>query len=296
MAGVQDIKRRIRGVKNMQQITGAMKMVAASKLRRAQEKAIQARPFANQIGEVLEHLLLATSELQHPLAQVRPVNSVCLLVMTADAGLCGAFNSNILKQAVLESQTIPEGTDLKIVAVGRKSAEFFTKRGYDVVGEFTNLGDSPSFMQAREIAQFVVNLFLEEVVDEVRVVYSEFVTIMQQRPKTRPLLPLHTEAEEAGEEEGAGPAKTYLADYIYDPDPESLLNTIVPKYIETQTFRSLLEIKAGEMGAKMTAMDTATKNAKEMVGTLTLSMNKARQAAITTELLEIVAGADALKK
>jgi F-type H+-transporting ATPase subunit gamma len=292
LAGVRDIKRRIRSVKSTQQITGAMEMVAAAKLRRAQEMAVMARPYADQIGEVLDHLLKAEGELQHPLATVRPVKTVCLLVITADRGLCGAYNTNIIRRAVQSGRDLPEGAELAVVAVGRKARDYFKKRDYNVLGEFVNLGDNPNFVQAREIAQFVVNLFLEEVVDEVRLVYAEFLTALQQIPRVRHLLPFRISEDETEE-------KTKLivrTDYIYEPDPDTLMGAILPKFIETQVYRSLLEGKASEQGARMTAMGAATDNAKEMIDTLTLSMNKARQAAITKELLEIVAGAEALKR
>lgn len=267
-------------------------MVAAAKLRRAQEMAVMARPYADQIGEVLDHLLKAEGELQHPLATARPVKTVCLLVITADRGLCGAYNTNIIRRAVQSGRDIPEGAELAVVAVGRKARDYFKKRDYNVLGEFVNLGDNPNFVQAREIAQFVVNLFLEEVVDEVRLVYAEFITALQQIPRVRHLLPFRINEDEDEEKKQL----IIRTDYIYEPDPDTLMNAILPKFIETQVYRALLESKASEQGARMTAMGAATDNAKEMIDTLTLSMNKARQAAITKELLEIVAGAEALKR
>jgi len=292
LAGVRDIKRRIRSVKNIQQITGAMKMVAAAKLRRAQEKAIRARPYSDQIGDVLDHLIKAEGTPQHPLAMPRPVKTVCFLVMTADRGLCGSYNTNIIRRAVQQMRNVPEGTEIAVVTVGRKSRDYFRKRNYNVLGEFVNLGDNLGFVQAREIAQFVVNLFLEEVVDEVHMVYAEFVTVLQQIVQVKDLLPFVVPEEEPAEGEKKLIMRT---DYLYEPDPDALLEALLPKFMETQVFRALLEGKASELGAQMTAMGSATQNAKEMIGTLTLSMNKARQAAITTELLEIVAGAEALK-
>lgn len=266
-------------------------MVAAAKLRRAQEKAVLARPYADQIGEVLDHLIKAEGTPQHPLAMKRPVKTVCYLVLTADRGLCGGYNTNIIRRAVHDMRENPEGTQVAMVTVGRKSRDFFKKRGYNVLGEFVNLGDNPDFVQAREVAQFVVNLFLEEVVDEVRLVYAEFVTALQQIPRVRHILPFEVAEEEAAEEKKI----IMRTDYLYEPDADSLLNALLPKFIETQVYRALLEGKASEQGARMTAMGSATQNAKEMIGALTLSMNKARQAAITKELVEIVGGAEALK-
>ncbi len=267
-------------------------MVAAAKLRRAQEKAIRARPYSDQIGDVLDHLIKAEGTPQHPLAMPRPVKTVCFLVMTADRGLCGSYNTNIIRRAVQQMRQVPAGTEIAVVTVGRKSRDYFRKRNYNVLGEFVNLGDNLGFVQAREIAQFVVNLFLEEVVDEVHMVYAEFVTVLQQIVQVKDLLPFVVPEEEPAEGEKKLIMRT---DYLYEPDPDTLLEGLLPKFMETQVFRALLEGKASELGAQMTAMGSATQNAKEMIGTLTLSMNKARQAAITTELLEIVAGAEALK-
>ena len=293
MAGVRDIRRRIRSVKNTQQITGAMEMVAAAKLRRAQEKAVLARPYADKIGDVVQHLIKAEGIPEHPLTLSRPVKTVCFLVMNADRGLCGAYNTNILRRAVQSTRDIPEGAEVALVTVGRKARDFFRKRGYNVLGEYINLGDNPDFVQAREIAQFVVNLFAEEAVDEVRIVYAEFVTTLQQIPRARKLLPF-----DVGENEKPEGEKFLLrTDYIYEPnDVDMLMDAVLPKFIEAQVYRAMLEGKASEQGARMTAMGAATENAKEMIGNLTLTMNKARQAAITKELLEIVGGAEALKR
>ena len=293
MAGVRDIRRRIRSVKNTQQITGAMEMVAAAKLRRAQEKAVLARPYADKIGDVVQHLIKAEGIPEHPLTLSRPVKTVCFLVMNADRGLCGAYNTNILRRAVQSTRDIPEGAEVTLVTVGRKARDFFRKRGYNVLGEYINLGDNPDFVQAREIAQFVVNLFAEEAVDEVRIVYAEFVTTLQQIPRARKLLPF-----DVGENEKPEGEKFLLrTDYIYEPnDVDMLMDAVLPKFIEAQVYRAMLEGKASEQGARMTAMGAATENAKEMIGNLTLTMNKARQAAITKELLEIVGGAEALKR
>lgn len=291
MATVRDIKRRIRSVTNTMQITGAMEMVAAAKLRRAQEKAVMARPYANQIGELLQRLIKAEGVPEHPLATQREIKTVCFLVITADRGLCGSYNTNIIRHAVQESRKLPEGAEVAVVAVGRKARDFFKKRGYNLLGEFVNLGDNPDFVQAREIAQFVANLFLEEVVDEVRLVFAEFISTLQQVPITRQLIPFMAKEEEA--EENKPIVRT---DYIFEPDVNLLLNNVIPKFIETQVYRALLEGKASEHGARMTAMGAATDNAKEMIDNLTLTMNKARQAQITKELMDIIGGAEALKR
>lgn len=291
MPGVRDIKRRIRSVNNTKQITKAMEMVAAAKLRRAQEKAVMSRPFANKITEVLERLITSETVAEHPFLQVRPVKSIGYVVIAGDRGLCGAFNTNVIRKAV---QSLPKGdTDVSygLVTVGRKVRDFFRKRRYPVQGEFVNIGDSPSFVQAREIARFVVNLYQDGIFDEVYLVYGEFVTALQQRPVVQKVLPVE-KPEVKRTETGLLSAN----DYIYEPSPAELLSILLPKYVETQVYRALLESKASEHGARMTAMGAATDNASEMIDRLTLSMNKARQAAITKELIDIVSGANAVKR
>jgi F-type H+-transporting ATPase subunit gamma len=275
----------------MRQITKAMEMVAAAKLRRAQEKAIAGRPYADRIGEVLEHLLKAEGKIYHPMLEQRPVKQVCYVVFAADRGLCGAYNTNIMRKAVNEMKTVPSDVKVSVVAVGRRARDFFNKRGYNVLGQFVNLGDNPDFEQAMEIARFVVNLYMEEVVDEVNIVYAKFVSALQQVPQCVKILPF-----EVPEEKRDDKNLIVRTDYIYEPSPERLLSTLLPRFIETQVYRSLLEGKAGFFGAQMTAMGAATDNAADMIGSLTMSMNKARQAAITKELLDIVGGAEALKK
>lgn len=291
MPSLRDIKRRIRSVKNMRQITKAMEMVAAAKLRRAQEKAIAGRPYADRVNEVLEHLLKAEGKIYHPMLEQRQVKQVCYVVFTADRGLCGAYNTNILRKATNEMKATPSEVKNSVVAVGRKARDYFNKRGYNVLGQFVNLGDNPDFEQAMEIARFVVNLYMEEVVDEVHIVYAKFVTALQQVPQSVKILPF-----EVPEDKRDDKNLIVRTDYIYEPSPERILSALLPRFIETQIYRSLLEGKASEQGARMTAMGAATDNAGEMIDTLTLSMNKARQAAITKELLDIVGGAEALKK
>lgn len=293
MPSLRDIRRRIRSVKNTQQITKAMEMVAAAKLRRAQDKAFAARPYAERIGEVLEHLIKAEGNPEkHPMLTPRPaVKQVCYVVFTADRGLCGAFNTNLIRKTVNEMRNAPEGAKVGLVTVGRKARDFFRKRGYNVLGQFVNLGDNPDFSQAREIAQFVINLYMEEVVDEVNLIYSEFVSPLQQVPGVHKILPFEIPEEQRDERN-----IIIRTDYIYEPSADQLIADIMPKFIETQVYRALLESKASEHGARMTAMGAATDNAGEMIDSLTLTMNKARQHAITKEILDIVGGAEALRK
>lgn len=281
MASAQDIRRRIKSVKNTQQITKAMKMVAAAKLRRSQEAVTSARPFALKIKEVLSRVAAASGGASHPLLEVREIKTTAYVIITADRGLCGGYNANILRKAAGE---VSQGNS--IVAVGRKSRDFFTRRGFDIAASYVQLGESIQFSQAKEIANFVMNKYIAGEFDEVKLVFSEFVNVLTQRPVTVKLLPVETPAEET-----KGPKM----EYIYEPSAEAVLSELLPKYVESTVFRAMLEAKAGEQGARMTAMDSATKNAKDMINKLTLSLNRARQAAITKEISEIVGGAAALE-
>ena len=281
MAGVRDIRRRIRAVRNMQQITRAMKMVAAAKLRKSQEKVMAARPYARQLQEVLARLVQDQTEISHPLLDKRPVRRVGYVVVSADRGLCGAFNANILRRT---SALIAEQEhESKLVTVGRKSRDFFRRGKVEILGEFTDLGDDPNYGQAKAIAAAVSRLYQTGAFDEVYLVYTEFITAISQRPVVVKLLPIEQ------------PAAKSRRQYIFEPSPAEIMARLLPKYVETTLFRALLESKASEMGAKMTAMGSATDNAKEMIDRLTLAMNRARQAAITKEISEIVGGAAALE-
>lgn len=283
MAGVRDIRRRIRAVRNMQQITKAMKMVAAAKLRKSQEKVIAARPYASQLQEVLARLAQAQVDVSHPLLERRPVQNIGYIVFTSDRGLCGGFNANLIRKT--NSQIKEETTPVKLVTVGRKSRDFFRRGKIEILAEFTGLGDSPNYGQARQIAQEVMRLYQEKVIDEVYLSYTEFISVINQKPSVIKLLPIE-QPESKGER---------ARQYIFEPSPAEIMERLLPKYVETLIFRVLLESKACEMGAKMTAMDSATNNAKEMIDRLTLAMNRARQAAITKEISEIVGGAAALE-
>lgn len=282
MAGVRDIRRRIRSVKNMQQITKAMKMVAAAKLRRAQEKVVASRPYAKQIQDVLSRLVQAQTELNHPLLEKRPVKKIGYILMTSDRGLCGGFNANLIRmtRAILEEE---RDAATGLVAVGRKGSDYFGRRKIEILSRFTGLGDSPDFNQARKIAGEIIGLYTSGELDEVYLVYSRFISVLTQEPTLKKILPVEPSEEKAG------------GQYIFEPAPLKMLEKLLPNYLESQIFSALLESKASEMGAKMTAMDSATENAKEMIDKLTLAMNRARQAAITKEISEIVGGAAALE-
>ncbi|SPF55983.1 ATP synthase, F1 complex, gamma subunit [Candidatus Desulfosporosinus infrequens] len=280
MAGVRDIRRRIRSVRNMQQITKAMKMVSAAKLRKAQQKLNAARPYAHQLQGVLERLAQAPGDTVHPLLIKRPVQKVVYVVITSDRGLCGGYNSNLIRKTVGLIAETPQ--EVKLVTVGRKGRDYFRRGKIEFLAEFVALGDDPSYNQAKEIAQKVVRLYEQGEADEVYLMYTEFVSAINARPTQVKLLPIETT-------EGK-----QRIQYIFEPSPEEILASLLPKYVETQIFRSILEGKASEQGARMTAMSSATDNAKDMIDRLSLIMNRARQAAITKEISEIVGGAAAL--
>ncbi|MEM5794679.1 MAG: ATP synthase F1 subunit gamma [Bacillota bacterium] len=283
MASARDIRRRIRSVKNIQQITKAMKMVAAARLRRAQERALSSRPYTGKIREVLASVAGGVGEISHPLLEVRPANRVAYLVMAGDKGLCGAYNSNVMKEAVAHVRT---QNDPVIFTVGRKSRDFFKRRGYRIDQEMTGFSEKPAYEHARTIAQKLVDMYVEGLVDEIYLVYTQFISPVQSNPSTIRLLPVASE-----DVQGEGPQQ----EYIFEPSAEAVLDLLLPKYLETVIYGALLQASASELGSRMTAMGNATDNAQELIGKLTLSYNKVRQAGITRELAEIVGGAEALK-
>lgn len=288
-AGVREFKRRIRSVKNTQQITKAMKMVAAAKLRRAQESAEASRPYTNTLQGTLARLAAVSFDVRHPLLDKREdVRKVGYIVVTADRGLCGAYNTNIIKEALQHMDSDERNVEKGIIAVGKRGRDFFRKRG-GLDAEFINLGDNVGYADAREIAQYVMNAYENGEIDEVYLVYARFVNVIRQIPTVTKLLPLQTPEEEASE-------STRVIDYLYEPSAEQILLTLLPKYVGSQIYHAMLESKASEHGARMTAMGNATENASEIIGNLELAMNKARQAAITDEILDIVGGAEALNK
>jgi F-type H+-transporting ATPase subunit gamma len=290
MPSLIDLRRRIRAVKNTQQITKAMKMVAASKLRRAQERIVNARPYAVQMQRVLHSVASRVDPSIHPLLAVRPPRpdgSTLLIVVTADKGLCGTFNTNVIKAAgayILESTT-----PIALGLVGRKGRDFFGRRGYQVAFELVGIFQKLSYDAAREIAKVAIELFLSGEVDRVALVYNEFRSVISQRVVVDQLLPIpRAEVDE--------PARDVTArvDYLYEPPPQQIFDALLPRHVEVQVYRALLESNAAFFAAQMTAMDTATKNSGEMIANLTLYMNKVRQAAITREIIEVVSGAEAL--
>jgi len=287
-AGVREYKRRIRSVKNMQQITKAMKMVAAAKLRRAQERAEASRPYTETLQGTLARLAAVAYDVRHPLLDTREeVRKVGYVVITADRGLCGAFNTNVIRAATTAMAQDQRNVQHGVIAVGNRGRDFFRKRG-GVDAEFVNLGDNPSYADAREIGRYIMNAYENEELDEVYLVYGRFINVLRQVPTVEKILPLEPPQQEETEEK--------YVDYIYEPSAEDILLTLLPRYIGSQIYHALLESKASELGARMTAMSNATENAGEIIDNLTLEMNKVRQASITDEILDIVGGAEALKK
>jgi len=293
MPNLLDIRRRIKSVKNTQQITKAMKMVSAAKLKRAQDRVVTARPFANKMIEVIGELAKRTDEdFHHPLLDIRGNERYLLVLITADKGLCGAFNTNLEKaaQAFIKensSQTV------ELLAIGRKGRDFFRSRHAVIAGEYIGLTGKGrvEFSEALEVAGSIIKLYTEdEGIDKVFLIYNEFKSVLQQRVILEQLLPVARTEEEAPDSK----APVSLVDYIYEQPPAEIFAQLLPRLVETQIFRALLESIASEQGARMTAMDSASKNASELIDSLTLNMNRVRQAAITNEIIEVVSGAAAL--
>jgi F-type H+-transporting ATPase subunit gamma len=287
MATLRDIRRRIRSVQSTQKITRAMKLVAAAKLRRAQERILAARPYANKMSELLANLV-SGADTGHPLLEQREGPRRQIVIITADRGLAGAFNSNILRRAIefiRESNT----TEVTLVVVGRKARDFFRRRPYTIKRDMIGFWDRLAYSHATELADAFMQQYLDGEVDEVHLLYNEFRSVALQRPVRQQLLPIPKTAE--SEADGEAPV-----DYIYEPGPDAILRDLLPRHVRMQVFRALMESLAGEYGARMTAMEAATKNAKDMIDILSIQYNKARQEKITKELLDIVGGAEALKQ
>jgi F-type H+-transporting ATPase subunit gamma len=288
MPSLLDIRRRIRAVKSTQQITKAMKMVAASKLRRAQERIQQARPFATQMQRVVNSLASRVNPALHPLLDERRMpragGRVLLVAITADRGLCGSFNTNAIKAV---TQFLAESsTPVKLGLVGRRGRDYFVRRNVDVLLERINLFGQLKFDDAQAIAKTAADAFIAGDVDSVYLTFNEFKSVLQQKVVTERLLPIPRETP-------AGEVKAAAIDYLYEPDQETLFKELIPTHVEVQVFRALLESNAAFYAAQMTAMDAATRNSGEMIEQLTLHMNKVRQAAITREIIEVVSGAAA---
>jgi F-type H+-transporting ATPase subunit gamma len=288
MPSLLDLRRRIRAVKSTQQITKAMKMVAASKLRRSQERLLSARPYATDMLRMMNDVAARVDPSAHPLLEDRPIGGrVLLVVITADRGLCGSFNSNIIKGAgTFLTETVDR--EIALGLVGRKGRDFFARRGFEVKFQHVNLFQRLQYGDAQAIARAAIEDFTTRAVDQVYLVYNEFKSVMQQRVVIERLLPIPR--FETADAPGGGP----LVDFLYEPGPERIFSDLLPRHVEVQVWRALLESAAAEHAARMTAMDAATRNSTEMIDNLTLYMNKVRQAAITREIIEVVSGAQAL--
>ena len=291
MATLRDIKTRIVGVSNTQQITKAMKMVAAAKLRRAQDNIINARPYTQKLSEMLEHLLSIEKNINNPLVADREPNKIVLLVVTSDSGLCGAFNMNIIRTVELmvqeEYKEQYENGNLSLICIGKKGYEYFARRNYNIIDYHTGIYKELKFDFVTKIINNVAGKFKSGEFDKVIVVYNEFKSVMQQNLMKKQILPIKFEETKT--------EKKNSAEFLYEPDKASIIDTLLPKQVNAQLWKALLESYAAELGARMTAMDLATENAKELIRELKIQFNKGRQAAITTEILEIVSGAEALK-
>jgi F-type H+-transporting ATPase subunit gamma len=309
MPSLIDLRRRVRAVKNTQQITKAMKMVAASKLRRATERIMNARPYAAQMQRVLASVAARVDSSVHPLLTARertPDSKTLVIVVTGDKGLCGSFNTNIIKGA--GAFITGSAEKCAVGLVGRKGRDFFGRRGFEVMFEQVGIFQKLRYEDAQAIAKTAIEAFTSGTVDRVMLVYNEFKSVMTQRLVVDQLLPIAREDMAGAAAGNAGPGSPGTAvshggspgegyapvDYLYEPSPQEIFNQLLPRYVEVQVYRALLESNAAFFAAQMTAMDTASKNSADMIASLTLYMNKVRQAAITREIIEVVSGAEAL--
>lgn len=292
MATLRDIKRRIKGVKSTQQITKAMKMVAAARLRRAQENIVNARPYSRKIAEVLIHLLGIEKNLNNPLLIERKVKKLVLVVVTSDRGLCGSFNMNVMRHAeemmINEFSELYKNGNLHLYCIGKKGSDYFSKRQYNITSSFLGIFSLLKFEFVSGFVRDLTSKFSSGEIDKVLIVYNEFKSVIQQKTNVEQLLPIKSFTENVDHEQ--------FSEYIYEPDKAGIINSLLPKHLNAQMWRVLLESYAAELGARMTAMDMATENAKELIRSLQLTYNKERQATITREIIEIVSGANALKE
>jgi F-type H+-transporting ATPase subunit gamma len=298
MPSLKAIRTRIASVKSTQKITRAMKLVAAARLRRAQDAIVGARPYANALQEAVAEVAVRAGAESHPLLDQRPVKKIGLVVLTSDRGLAGGFNANIFRgvqRFVVEQSAVPEPPAVASYVVGKKGRDFFRRRKNSIVAhEFAGAAGNVAEARAQEVALTILEVFQTAQVDSVYLVFNEFKSAIQQRVVVEPLLPLVAGRLAAGAAVSSAAAGGQI-DFLYEPDKKQLLDALLPMYVQSQVYRALLESIASEFGARMTAMDSATTNAKEVIARLTLQYNRARQAAITKELMEIVSGAEALK-
>ncbi|MBW4626295.1 MAG: F0F1 ATP synthase subunit gamma [Brasilonema octagenarum HA4186-MV1] len=314
MPNLKAIRDRIQSVKNTKKITEAMRLVAAARVRRAQEQVLSTRPFADRLAQVLYGLQtrLRFEEANLPLLKKREVKSVGLLVISGDRGLCGGYNNNVIKRAENRAKELKaEGVDYKFVIVGRKATQYFQRREQPIDATYTGLEQIPTAAEANKIADQLLSLFLSDSVDRIELIYTKFVSLVSSRPVVQTLLPLDAQGLEAQDDEifrlttrggefevtrekVTAQTRTLSSDMIFEQDPVQILDSLLPLYLSNQLLRALQESAASELAARMTAMSNASDNAKELMNALTLSYNKARQAAITNQILEVVSGAEAL--
>jgi F-type H+-transporting ATPase subunit gamma len=290
MASLRDIKRKIGGVKKTKQITKAMNMVASAKLRKAQQRIERFRPYADKYSDVLSDLASRVDASVHPLLEKREeIKTVGVILVTSDKGLCGSFNVNLCQTAFrLAKKKKEEGKEVKFICIGKKGRDFIRKREFEILESYPDVMTNFDFQLANETGSMVINKYLSAELDEVHVVFGRFVSMVKQTPEAIQILPV--EQEETETQAGAA------SQYIFEPSVEGLLAELLPRYVKVQVYRGMLDTSASEHAARMTAMDNATKNCDDLVGQLTLVYNKARQATITTELMDIVGGAEALKQ
>lgn len=286
MPSLIDLRRRIRSVKNTQQITKAMKMVAASKLRRAQDRILATRPYALELRKILGHMAGQSEDFHHPLLESRAEENVLVAIVTGDKGLCGSFNSNVIRRS---EELLRVHGSAELLLMGRRGADYFRRRSWSIRAALTTLFSDVTYGKATEISEDLIETFVDGRYDAVYVVYNEFVSVLTQRLTVERLLPLG--GLEAQEPAPAGPR----AKYLLEPSAAQVVDDLLPRFVAFQIYRILLESQAAEHGARMTAMDSATKNASELIDKLTLNYNRSRQAAITTELIEVVSGAKSLE-
>lgn len=287
---MRDIKRRISSFKNMKQITKAMEMVSAAKLRRSQRQATEGRPFADKLQEVLVRLVESArgdsdAEIAHPLLEKREIKRTLYVAVTADRGLAGGYNANIIRR--LATLLDEAKTEVGVVAIGRRGRDYLRKRGIVPVDEYVQMGDEIDYMEAKAIAGRLMQYFTSGQYDAIYLLYTQFVSAISHRPVVEQVLPITAPT-------GSGEGGSAAREYIYEPSGDSVLNMLLPRYVETEVYRALMEAKASEHAARMTAMRNASDNAQELIESLTLSFNRARQASITKEISEIVGGAEAL--
>jgi len=284
MANLKDIRDRIKSVKSIQKVTKAMKMVAAAKMRKAQERMEEARPYSNRLSGVIEHLLPDVDRASLDLLHIRNAERVAYVVVTSDRGLAGSFNTNVLKKAENEMGKMNKD-NIDIFCIGKKARDHFKRRDYNIINSYTDFWSELSYGDAIMIGKGIISHFTEKHVDEIHVVYNEFINVASQTIEFEKLLPLEFEKSELKD-----------SDRLYEPDKDALVNSLIPRHLNIQVWKYLLESYASEQAARMVAMENATENAEEMKKDLTMEFNKARQAAITKEILEIVGGAEALKQ